>query len=325
MTPDELRLVNEQQILDYARGYDPCWRLMKLMSLVRQLNNRDAFAAHVRSQYKDVLPTTDDYFFNAYTNGTLFDAVSEVVMYGEDLFALLRAIHSPSQFANRLITYKAGQIAQVAAKLEGCTVQKTQELFLVPCRDWVTAQFTGLEHADTSLAFYDDGVCRLHDDLTTTVAWFRRFEEFHMQYKHGLTLVLNGIHDLTPSEISERRANTEGWLGIYENDNVAGTAKRGQAMFWLDESTQPHIEELASRRNLLKMHFYLGEVSVDIAVEQAWAVYRLITALLFNRMDYISPRYDGLFCFSIPSSQSKGNAHMHFDRKAMPSLKLAPM
>lgn len=84
---------NDSQMQTFLSGYDDQWRLRKLVSIKMMLEDREKLKRKLRSFYgPDFKKNEDNYVYNETTNGLIFSAISELLMYFEDYFVLMNYI-----------------------------------------------------------------------------------------------------------------------------------------------------------------------------------------------------------------------------------------
>lgn len=307
MTQKELETANEHQLLTFASGYDLNWRLTKLHLLTDLLRRRSEIPTLIQSPLEGIVKLDEQYLYGPMTNGILFDAVSELIMYSEDLFAFLRAAHSKTHFVQKLITYKAGQVTNLADHLLRLNQDEVAKLFFLPRRSWLAANAgSSSPSPDEVKQFteaYDEAISRFVSDLQSVVSTFKVLGEFYLQYKHGLTVALRVLgNPLDDEEINRRKQSDDGFLCVYENDNLAGTVKRKRAVIPnLAPEIQPYLNELLADRNLLKHFFPLDSLGLSRIIEDAGKVYRLLYCSVRNRIERLQPFRENLFTSFVPS------------------------
>lgn len=310
--PQQRQRANDQQLLVFFNGYELTWRLTKLLSLRMLLEKRSDLSSYLQSYYG--LPRADNnYIYGPATNGTIFSAIAEVVMYCEDFFALLKFIREAEYFVQKIIQYSAGKVTNVADRIEKSSEADILKAFMVPDVAYLQSIFSASPQPESekveSLEQYSSGTSKIIQYVRETVATFRQYEFFYNQYKHGLTVALKpfGSFKLPPETILQRQVELTGDLVCYDNDTIEAVFNRTSAsptlMFPdLGPNIMPFISQLMAERNCLRWH--PSKANINDLIEAARKVAVLISCLIHNRCDFIQPCNPNCNTFSLPSEKT---------------------
>lgn len=288
MNRDERRAANEDAVRGFFAGWDPAWRWILLLGL-RQLRDDPVALGRLASAEADDQESWSEetYVYGPLTRGLTAAAVNEVAQYCEDLFALLRFLREPEYFARRMGSYAAGKVVEFGRGLATADDAAVSRLLLVPDADTVRAGLDGAPDVPGATAVIETGRARLGAMVRETAAFYREFEDFHNQYKHGLKLPLRGFGTIPPETVAERRGDRRAPLFAYTNEPIAAMLRRSQPqqmmMFNAGERQRPHLAELVAERNLLRLQL-AHEVDLDEVVDRAHVIMQLLQIAQVNRL-----------------------------------------
>jgi hypothetical protein len=282
------RATNEEAVRQFFAAWDPAWRWILILGM-RQLRG-DPVAlgklASVEANGNDSW-ADESYAYGPLSLGITAAAVNEAAQHCEDLFALLRFLREPAHFAREMANYGAGKVADFGRNLANADDAIISRLFLVP--DPGTVQ-TGLaEAADpaSSVANVEAGRAHLGDMVRATSAFYRRYEDFHIQYKHGLKLPLRPFGVPTSEAITERKADVKAPLFSYTNEPIAQMLRRPPdehgLMFQLGPTQQANLTQLVEERSILRLRL-AHNVDLNEIVEHSHTILGLLQLAQANRL-----------------------------------------
>jgi hypothetical protein len=247
----------------------------------------------------------DEYAYGPLSLGITAAAVNEAAQHCEDLFALLKVLREPVSFARKMANYSAGKVVDFGRKLVDSDDDAVSRLFLIPNREQVRTGVSQAADPAASIAAVEAGRARLGQMVRETAEFYRRFEDFHIHYKHGLKLPLRPFGTPTDEAIAERKSDLEAPLIAYTNEPISAVMRRAQhepMMFKAGPRQQAHLVELVADRNLLRLRL-IAKVSFDELVERSHTVFRLLVIAQSNRLALGHLDEDGNQSFSIPGER----------------------
>lgn len=129
----DFKNANDSQLHTFLAGFDDLWRLTKLISIKHSLEEREALKKKLKSYYGPSFgPDSEHYIYNQATNGLLFSAVSELIMYIEDLFVLLKYIREEEEFIKKIVIYYANKIGKLPNKFLQADKEDILKAFFIP-------------------------------------------------------------------------------------------------------------------------------------------------------------------------------------------------
>lgn len=299
MNASQRRSANDRQLQTFFGGYEPTWRLSKLLSIRFVLESRPALQSYLQSYYAPTPLVDEHYLYKAFTNGSLFSAIAELLMQIEDLFALIKFIRDRERFIQRIGSYSAGKVLQCAEALEKSSTAEILALFLLPqvsyLDDLLARSPDSAAQKSEARANFLFGVQRLESYLKDVLAEFRRRDFFYNQYKHGLTVALWPFGRTLPqSTIDQRKQDFVGFPVCCDNDLISVAfrdGRIGQTAMIIPDISDPvrlYLSELEKDRNLLR---YSGPDEVDLAslIDVCRKACQLVLCIMKNRLELITP------------------------------------
>ena len=310
MKPSEREKANDHQLQIFFGSYEPTWRLTKLLSLRMLLEEREELQVQLRNYYGEGFNCDQNYIFKQTTNGLVFSAISELLMYCEDLFLMLKLIRDKEYFVKKVVQYQAGTVTNLVGKLEKFSADQILKLFMVPSVKYLEQILKmsrqSAEDKQRSLYQYKQAVETLQMYLKDIITTFRYYEFFYNQYKHGLTVALKPFPAPLPQEtIEQMRQDLFGFPVCYDNDTIEVTIKKGRLKNTaliipsLHSSIKPYLRELIEERNLLR-YYAPDNVRLDDLIEIARKIAVLLLCLISNRLGFVSPKNAGYNTVSLP-------------------------
>jgi hypothetical protein len=304
VSPEERRAANEEAVRGFFARWDPAWRWILILGMRELRSDPARFGALAAAEANgNESWSEDEYVYGPVSHGITAAAVNEAVQHCEDLFALLRFLRDPQFFARDMTSYKAGQVVAFGRRYKNADDEVVSRLFLVPNQARVREGLAAADDPGGAIEAVEAGRARLGTLFRETVAFYFRFEQFHLQYKHGLKLPLRPFGTPTPQAIAERKTNVRGPIFVYTNESLAAQARRSpeqQAiMFHAGPAQQAHLPQLVAERNLMRLHM-VADVDFDQLVERSHMVMRLLEFAETNRLSLGTVDEDGSQSFALP-------------------------
>lgn len=297
---------NDSQLQTFLSGYDDRWRLTKLVSIRMTLEEREKLKRKLRSFYgPSFKEIEDEYVYNESTNGLIFSAISELLMYIEDYLVLISFIREDEEFIKKVVKYWAGNIGKVPDRLIRLSDEDLLKAYMIPNRDYifgVTSEQTA-EERNSSMGVYDQGVKNILEYTRSVIESFNKYRFFYNQYKHGLTVALRPFGTINKAELQRRKTSLDGFPVCYDNETIEQAFKNGQQRAFvipsLTPEIQPGLNKLQEEQNLLRYH-YDGLVDINDLINIGKKVHLLIRTLINNRFDYVIPEKQQANTFYLP-------------------------
>jgi hypothetical protein len=208
---EERRAANEQAVRGFFARWDPAWRWILILGMRELRANPKTLGALANAEANNDTWSEDSYVYGALSHGITAAAVNEAVQHCEDLFALLWCLRDAQFFARDIASYRAGQVVDFGRGLIDADDDAGSRLFLVPDRTCVRVGLNDAEDPESAIEKVEAGRARLGKLLRETAAFYRRFEDFHLQYKHGLKLPLRPFGEPTEEAIADRKRSVCGY------------------------------------------------------------------------------------------------------------------
>jgi hypothetical protein len=287
---------NDSQLQTFLSGYDDQWRLTKLVSIRMMLQDREKLKRKLRSFYGPTFKENEDnYVYNETTNGLIFSAISELLMYFEDYFVLINFIREDEEFIKKVVKYWAGAIGKVPKRVSQLSDEDLLKAYMIPNRDYVLEVMSeqSQEIRKSSLEIYDQGIKNVLEYTKVIVDSFNKYRFFYNQYKHGLTVALRPFGgELDKKELLRRKDSLDGLPVCYDNETIEKSFDNGKSRAFvipnLTPDIQPGITQLQEDGNLLRYH-YEDLVDINDLIKIGKKVHLLIRTQIKNRFDYVLP------------------------------------
>jgi hypothetical protein len=286
MTSQQRTKASVDLTLTYLQNYYPDWRLAKVLTIQKILAERYEF-------YKDIIEEVKSQpdgngeatIAQEIRNGLYFDAISQCVQYVEDLFALINAGTKPDYFIKNIITYNAGKVTSlIKAFNANLSTKKISEAFHFQNE----LPFT----SDDDKKTYDQHVEYLLSLAKDVVKFYKDYEYFHNQYKHGLAVAMRPFgNTYVQEQIDQDKQGTfEPYIAVYDNRELSiaakmGTfrAKDGAIMVGFTENVRPFIGDLAKENNFIRLvHPEDSKLDINLLVDVAYKTRACINTFLSN-------------------------------------------
>ncbi len=283
------RAVNEAAVRQFFGASDPAWRWVLILGLRDLRANATRLGELAATEAGHESWSEDTYVYGPLVHGLTAAAVNECAQHCEDLFAVLKFMREDLNFAKRMSSYGAGAVTKFGRDLAGLSDNEIVSLFLVPSAATVKVGLTKAEHPDASFAVFQAGVKRLAERVRAIVDWYSIYEDFHVQYKHGLKLAARPYGDPTQETIEERRRDVKGPLLAFTTDPIemmvtGPQQQRGLIFLNLIPEAREHLSELVADRAMLRYKMSGPEVDLDEVVATSRRVFKLLRVAATNRI-----------------------------------------
>ena len=217
LSPHQRRLAAIDLTQYYLASVWVDWRLVQVMSIQKRMEAKYSFYAPIMETLYDT--SNERVIAQSVTNGLLFDAIAHCIQYVEDIFALIRASRNPDYFIRDIITYQAGQITSLIKSFKP-TEKNMADAFHYPL-DLIYAR------EEDQVAYQNDSFL-LKQLVMDLLQFYKDYEFFYVQYKHGLTIPLKPFaRDFTDKQVAESKAGTLTPLfAVYDNFNIQAARER---------------------------------------------------------------------------------------------------
>lgn len=235
----------------------------------------------------------------------------------EDFFVLFRFIQEEEYFVQKIVTYSAGTIKNEINKAEGFSEDRSLKALLIPSADFVRdvmarAANTAEEFQKERYEFLEQhkvACANTIQSLQKVIKFFKKYETFYNQHKHGLTVALRPFAFEAPQAyLQQRKTSLSGDLVVFDNDTIEVAFNKGNltggalVMPAVTEATRPYLNNLQRERNLLRYFPRSAELHIDDFIEVVRSVAVLSLCLIGNRLDFIDRNREGCYTFSVVHS-----------------------
>lgn len=310
MTPEQRKKASIDLTLTYCQSYYQDWRLAKVLTIKKLMDNRYDFYSDIIPELKPCsVEETESTIAQEIKNGLCHDAIAQCIQYIEDLFALINATKKPDFFVKNIITYEAGRIT-ASIKTYKSNVKNITRDFYIP----VDMTFA----TDADQKQIADGVDKLVELVNDQVEFYKKYWFFYNQYKHGLAVPMipfGNPYNAQQVEL-DKQGQMQPYIVTYDNRNIKaasskGTYSQGQPIMvnGLTDNVLPHIGKLEEENNYLRLVHpdEKSEFSMEIFVDQAFKTRACINTLLTNYTRFISPE-EGQRVFQVPDDYKLNQA-----------------
>jgi hypothetical protein len=284
---NERRAANEEAVRGFFARWDPAWRWVLILGMRQLRADPEHLGVLASAEASNEAWSEDSYVYGPLSHGITAAGVNEAVQYCEDLFALLRFLREQQFFARGMTSYRAGQVVEFGRGLADADNELVSRLFLVPEPSRVRLGLQDADDPDSEIAVVEAARTRLGRLLRETAGFYRRLEDFHIQYKHGLKLPLRPFGIPTPEAIADRKRSVRGPLIVYTNEpleaHLTRPTEEQAMMFHAGPAQLAHLSTLVHERNLMRLHL-VADVDFDQLVEQSYTVMRLLQLAQVNRL-----------------------------------------
>lgn len=257
MSPEERSQASTDLTNHYFLTAYPSWRLAKVLANYKIYLDRFDFF----SEFIDIIKTPDDTngdstIAQELKNGLYFDTIAQCTQYIEDLFAVINAKKTPDYFIKNIVTYNAGKIGNL---IKGFKILKetTAEAFQIP----LDIPFT-----EEIKVQFDKKLDLIMDDVKEIIDFYKDFEFFYTQYKHGLAIPMRPFGRLLDEKHIQRDKESiedNTFLVVWDNFNIAAASsknrfnlqKNGAFFPGFTKKTIRYLSRLHEENNCLRFVF----------------------------------------------------------------------
>jgi hypothetical protein len=296
------RAINEEAVERFFASWDPAWRWILILGLRQMRADPSTLGSLASAEANNNEGWAEDtYAYGPLSLGITAAAINEAAQHCEDLFALLKFLREPSFFARQMADYSAGKVMEFGRKLVDADDAAISRLFLVPDQALVEAGLAEAADPKSAVSAIEQGRTRLAEMLRETAEFYRKYEKFHVHYKHGLKLPLRPFGIPSDEAISERKTDVRSPLIAYTTEPLRSGDGDQVVMFTAGPHQQAHLQELVAERNLLRLNL-IADVDLDEVVRRSHCVLRLLQLAQANRLA-LGKLEDGNQRFSLPGEQ----------------------
>jgi len=321
------RAVNEAAVRSFFSASDPAWRWVLILGLRDLRANPTRLGSLAAADSPAETGWADDsYAFGPAVHGLTAAAVNECAQHCEDLFATLRFLKERFDFAKRMLSYNAGAVTRFGLKLQDADEEGARRLFLVPTAALVEQGLKDAEDPSEAVAVQAAALVRLVDRLRRVASWYRTYEDFHVQYKHGLKLAMRPYGNPTPEAVAERREHVRGAVLAFTSEPISkmiSGPQQQQAMIFpnLIPEARAHLNALVADRAMLRYKMSGPEVDLDEVAEVSGTVAQLLRIAATNRIA-IADGLDehGIYMFDLPGGKRYEIVKVALELDAAPTL-----
>lgn len=285
--------INKEQINRFFSSYYSEWRHIQVLSIQKKLKTKYEFYDEIiRSINYSDNSASEKTIAQEISNGLMFEAIQYSLQYIEDLFAMVNAAKKPNFFIRSIIQYNAGKIdtAIRTFSVKNKNVCESFHFPYFPDDDQLTGQ-----DLETQKVF-NESVERLGKIITELIEYYKKYQFFYNQYKHGLSVALRPYHDWTPEQVEEDKTGTHGQSPIVALDSLnfkaAPQNQYGNTGYLLmpcfSPVITPHLNQLQSENNLLRFVMSPPDMSIDLIVDITKKCKRCIQILIHNFLQEIN-------------------------------------
>jgi len=269
------------------------WRHIQLLAIKKKLDNRYSFYSDIveKITYSDNT-AGEKTIAQEIQNGLMFEAIQHSIQYIEDLFALINAAKKPDFFIRSIINYKAGKIdnAIKSFSIKKKDICESFHFPYYPDSDYETEKEIDI------LKVTDEGIIRLADAMVEIIEFYKKYQYFYNQYKHGLSIALRPYTDYTEDIVNADKLNAPHQSPIVALDSLnfkdAPKNQYGYTGYLLmpcfSETIRPHINFLQSENNLLRFVMSPPDLNIENVLVIAKKTKRAIQLLISNFLQVIN-------------------------------------
>jgi hypothetical protein len=321
------RAANEAAVQTFFAASDPAWRWVLILGLRDLRANASRLGSLAAKESPQGSGWSDDrYVYGPLVHGLTAAAVNECAQHCEDLFAVLMFLREQLEFAKRMLSYKAGTVTGFGGRLRALDDDAIRRLFIVPDASLVADGLAGSEDPTGGLVVFNHAVARLVERVRLVAEWYAIYEDFHIQYKHGLKLAMRPYGDPTPEAIDERRATVDGALLAFTSEPISAMVKgpaQQQGMIFpnLIPEVRAHLASLVEDRAVLRYKMSGPPVDLDEVVEISGTVVQLLRIAAANRLAIANGLREGaIYCVDLPGEQRYETVTVALELGTAPTL-----
>lgn len=265
----------------YLDAFWPEWRYVQIITIKKLIHTKYDF---YKSITEEIYGEADEAIIaQNIRNGLILDAIAHCIQYIEDMFALINASKNPDYFIRDIITYQAGQVTSTIKTFKP-TTKSLGSAFHFPAE---------LKWSDTEKGEkFMKSVEYLKETVDRIIKFYRDYEFFYIQYKHGLTIPIKPFgNNFSPEQIQkEKDGLLEPFIVAFDNFNLHANVKRntfsiehGVMMPGFTDNVKNYISALQDEDNYLRFVFPPDrDIKIDLFVEVARLVKQCILIFRYN-------------------------------------------
>ena len=262
------RAINEAEVRRYFSSWDPTWRWILILGLRDMRANLQRLGQLAADETGNEAWAEEQYVYGPLALGITSAAVNEATEHCEDLFALLNFLREPLSFARQMGSYSAGRVVRIADQLAKDSDAEMASRFCVPSISAIESGMVKAKDPPAALEVAQAGIARLGELVREVVDFYKAYEFFHVQYKHGLKILFRPFGGALPAEtIAERKTNVSAPLFALSNEALSRMVQRPPSqqglMIEASPEAQPHLAELVANRDLLRIQMAGPQVDLD--------------------------------------------------------------
>jgi hypothetical protein len=293
MKSEDRKKVDNIQINRFFLSYYTEWRHIQILSIQKLLHDKYNFYSEIIEQAKETdKQANESTITQEITNGLLFDAIQSNIQYIEDLFAFINACEKPEFFLRKIVKYKVGSVTNSIRNAKFSRKAILKQFHFPDYEDNLLEE----EKQSDVMQKIISSTESLSKVFSETVEFYKKYDFFYNQYKHGLTVALRPYRNYTEDEI---KLDKEGKFGPYplvaiDNLNFKDAPKNqyGNLGYLLipafDEIIRINMQELQLEDNLLRFVMTPKGTNIDMLVNQASKTKRCIQLLIHNFLQIIN-------------------------------------
>lgn len=307
---DARRAANEASVRTFFAASDPAWRWVLILGLRDLRANASRLGDLAAAESPEGASWADDrYVYGPLVHGITAAAVNECAQHCEDLFAVLMFLREDLEFSKRMLSYNAGSVTRSGSKLRELNDEAIAKQFVVPASSLVEEGLTLADDPSASVAMFEEAVARLGQRVRRVVDWYETYEDFHLQYKHGLKLAMRPYGNPTPEAIAERRDDVAGTpLFAFTAEPISkmlkGPSQQHGVIFPnLVPEARAHLTALVEERAVLRYKMSGPPVDLNEVAEISGTVVQLLRIAAANRLAVGQDLNEGTYSFELPGDK----------------------
>jgi hypothetical protein len=310
MTNEQRSRASVDMTLTFFNSYYSSWRLSKVLSIKKILDNRYEFYSEFIKDVKNVRDEIGEATIaQEIKNGLFFDSISECVQYVEDLFALIKASEKPDFFVRSIISYSAGDLGKYIKRfvVSNDTLSKA---FHFPI-DYKIPN-------EEDLREFENAVSVLSNMTTDLIKFYLDYKHTYNQYKHGLTVGMRTFGNVfVEDQINQdKQGKFPPYLAVYDNLNLDEASKKGRfdptqgiLMPGFTDNVREILGDLIKENNFLRLsHIQNTNIDIDYLVDVAYKARACIQLFIYNYSWKIKPE-ENTIKFQLPTDH-RGNTYI---------------
>jgi hypothetical protein len=285
MNKEQRKKASRDLTVTYLASYYPDWRLAKVLTCQKLLNEKYEFYKDIVNHVKETADTDGSATIaQEIRHGLYFDAIAQCIQYIEDLFALVRSAKNPDYFIRNIVTYKAGEVTNSIKNFKP-DIKNIASMYHFP---------SDIKFSDEkSQEGFDDGLQKLVTLTEDIITFYKGYEFLYNQYKHGLSVPMRPFGNMyTQEQIEQEKSGKfEPYIVVYDNFNLQAASKKGTFnpkhgvfMPGFTDNVRPYIDKLSREDNYLRFVYPpdYPDFSVDLLVDVAMKARACVQTFINN-------------------------------------------